>query len=146
MGLKGRLGHSERGRMVPTELVSALMARRRDGAVVGGERAGNDMGGTRGLTRGPGCQRKSDERGRGEGRLTGGPRVTGAGMGARWWAAWAAGGGGEERARERGGVAWAESGPAEGGEFFFFSFFYFLFLISNFYFYFFLSPFLLNNN
>jgi hypothetical protein len=28
-GVKGRLGHSERGRMVPTELVSALMARRR---------------------------------------------------------------------------------------------------------------------
>jgi hypothetical protein len=30
-GVKGRLGHSERGRMVPTELVSALMARRRGG-------------------------------------------------------------------------------------------------------------------
>jgi hypothetical protein len=28
-GVKGRLGHSERGRMVPTKLVSALMARRR---------------------------------------------------------------------------------------------------------------------
>jgi hypothetical protein len=27
-GVKGRLGHSERGRMVPTELVSTLMARR----------------------------------------------------------------------------------------------------------------------
>ena len=27
-GVKGRLEHSERGRMVPTELVSALMARR----------------------------------------------------------------------------------------------------------------------
>jgi hypothetical protein len=27
-GVKGRLGHSERGRMVPTELVRALMARR----------------------------------------------------------------------------------------------------------------------
>jgi hypothetical protein len=30
-GVRGRLGHSERGRMVPTELVSALMARRRGG-------------------------------------------------------------------------------------------------------------------
>jgi hypothetical protein len=28
-GVKGRLGHSERERMAPTELVSALMARRR---------------------------------------------------------------------------------------------------------------------
>jgi hypothetical protein len=27
-GVRGRLGHSARGRMVPTELVSALMARR----------------------------------------------------------------------------------------------------------------------
>jgi hypothetical protein len=27
-GVKGRLGQSEQGRMVPTELVSALMARR----------------------------------------------------------------------------------------------------------------------
>jgi hypothetical protein len=27
-GVKGRLGHSERGHMAPTELVSALMARR----------------------------------------------------------------------------------------------------------------------
>jgi hypothetical protein len=89
---------------------------------------------------GPGFQQKSDERGRGEGRLAGGPGVSGAG--ARWWAAWAAGGGGEERARERGEVAWAGSGPAEGGRVFFF---FFLFLISNFYFYFFLSPFLLNN-
>jgi hypothetical protein len=30
-GVRGRLGHSERGRMVPTELVSVLMARRRGG-------------------------------------------------------------------------------------------------------------------
>jgi predicted metalloprotease len=29
--VKGRLGHSERGRMVPNELVSALMAMRRGG-------------------------------------------------------------------------------------------------------------------
>jgi hypothetical protein len=29
--VKGWLGHSEQGRMVPTELVSALMARRRGG-------------------------------------------------------------------------------------------------------------------
>jgi hypothetical protein len=28
VGVKGWLGHNERGRMVPTELVSALMARR----------------------------------------------------------------------------------------------------------------------
>jgi hypothetical protein len=132
MGLKGRLGHSERGRMVPTELVSALMARRRDGAVVGGERAGNDMGGTRGLTRGPGCQRKSDERGRGEGRLTGGPRVTGAGAGARCWAAWAAGGGGEEQAREGGKWLGPKAAQPRGESFSFFPFsiFYFSFLIS----------------
>jgi hypothetical protein len=65
--------------------------------------------------------------------------VLGAGTGARQRAAWAAG-------RERGAgvrvrgreVAWAESGPAEGG-FFSFSISYFCFL-----FLFLLSPFLLN--
>jgi hypothetical protein len=30
-GVKGQLGHSEQGRMVPIELVSTLMARRRGG-------------------------------------------------------------------------------------------------------------------
>jgi hypothetical protein len=50
--------------------------------------------------------------------------------GARCWAAWAAGGGEEERARERGEVAWAGSGPAEGGRVFLF--FHFLFSFSHF--------------
>jgi hypothetical protein len=58
--------------------------------------------------------------------------VSGASAGARCWAAWAARGRGEERARERGKVAWAGNGPAEGGRVFPFSFsiFYFSFLFS----------------
>jgi hypothetical protein len=113
--------------------------------VVGGERAGEDMGEMRGVTSGPGLPAGERREREGEEQLTGGGGLSGAGaealcglLGPR------EGEGGSGRARA-GEVTWAGNSPAEGGEFFFF-YFYFLFLISIFYFYFFLSPFLLNKN
>jgi hypothetical protein len=113
--------------------------------VVGGERAGEDMGETRSLTSGPGQpagERREREWG---GAADGwGPAV----RRGRGRAKLGCLGRGRERGsgRERGGE-WLgpENGPAEGESFSFF-YFYFLFLILIFYFYFFLSPFLLNNN
>jgi hypothetical protein len=46
--------------------------------VVGGERAGDGMGGTMVLTSGPGCQWESGARGRGKESLTGGAGLSGA--------------------------------------------------------------------
>jgi hypothetical protein len=94
--------------------------------VVGGERAG-------GLVKSEGREKLTGRvglpagaaRGRGA-RLTGGAGVSDAGAGARFWAAWAAGGRGGRGGRARGGVAWAESGPVEGGFLSPFSFFLFL--------------------
>jgi hypothetical protein len=116
--------------MVPTELVSALMARRRGGRWSAANAPVKSWAG-RGVRQvSPGCQRKSDERGRGEGqltggadrsagaargrgaRLTGGAGVSGEGEGARCWAAWAEGGRGGGAGAREGGVAWAGSGPA----------------------------------
>jgi hypothetical protein len=110
--------------------------------VVGGERAGEVMGGTRGLTGGPRLpaeERRERERGGVADRWGRGVRRRRAMLGCL----------GRERERGRGGrvrgggVAWARSGPAEGGSFPFFSF-----SISHFYslFIFLFISFLLNNN
>jgi hypothetical protein len=113
--------------------------------VVGGECAGEGMGGTRNLTSGPGLpvgERRERERGGAADRWG---RAVRHGCGReRCWAAWATGGeggGGGKRAR-----AWLGSETAQpmGGRGFPFVFFYFLFHISIFYFYFFLFPFVLN--
>jgi hypothetical protein len=110
-------------------------------AVVGGERAGEGMGGTRDLTSGPGLpagERRERERG---GVAAGWGWVVRRERG-RCWAAWAAEGDGEAP-RKRGGGEWlGPKRPSRGGRVF--PFFCFLFLISIFYFYFFLFPFLLN--
>jgi hypothetical protein len=97
-------------------------------AVVGGERAGEGMGGTRDLTSGPGLsagERRERERG---------------GAADRWGRAIRRGAGAgvagllgprEERGEADAGAAWAGNGPAEGGMFFLFLF---LFSISHFHF------------
>ena len=106
-------------------------------AVVGGERAGEGMGGTRDLTSGPGLsagERRERERG---------------GAADRWGRAVRRGAGvagllgtREERWEAGAGAAWARNGPADGGGFFPFAFsvFYFTFPVSifiSFYFLFF---------
>jgi hypothetical protein len=99
--------------------------------VVGGERAGEDMGGTRGLTSGPELpaeEWKRERVGAADGRARGVRRGRGRAM--LGCLGRGRGRGGEERARERGEMAWAGSGPAEGVESF--SFFPFLFSISHF--------------
>jgi hypothetical protein len=107
--------------------------------VVGGERAGEVMGGTRGLTGGPGLpaeERRERERGGAADRWGWGVRrgrrraMLGCLGHGRVW-----GRGG----RARRGVAWARSGPAAGGVFLFFLFsiFYFSFLFLFFYLFFF---------
>jgi hypothetical protein len=108
--------------------------------VVGGERAGDGMGGTMVLTSGPGLlvgERRERER---EGVADRWGRAVRRGAGARSWAAWA----GEERGESGHNTVWARNGPAEGEGFSFFSFFCFLFHFSLFHFCFFLFPFLLN--
>jgi hypothetical protein len=132
--------------------------------VVGGERASEVMGGTRGPTGEPGLsaeERRERERG---GAADGWGRSV-SGSGAREGSAadgWGRGvrrgrgramlgclGRGRERGRggrARGGSGLGRKRPSLGGEFFPFFFFYFLFLISIFYFYLFLPLFLLNNN
>jgi hypothetical protein len=111
-------------------------------AVVGGERVGEGMGGTRDLTSGPGLsagERRERERGGAADRWGRAVR-RGVGEGvAGLLGLW------EERGGAGAGAAWAGNGPAEGGgNVFPFTFFCFLFLISIFYFYFLLFSFLLN--
>jgi hypothetical protein len=106
-GVKGRLGHSERGRMVPTELVSALMARRWGGRwpAVNAPVAWSRARGEKGLTGGVGLP----ERGRSRGR---GARADGWGRGVVGELGRGGGVGGEarERAGRRGGLDPAQSG------------------------------------
>jgi hypothetical protein len=108
-------------------------------AVVGGERAGEGMGGTRDLTSGPGLpagERRERERG---GVATGWGWVVRRERG-RCWAAWAAEGDGEAPRKRGGESGLGRNGPAEGEEFFLFSVFYFSFPFSifiSFYFLFF---------
>jgi hypothetical protein len=108
--------------------------------VVGGERAGDGMGGTMVLTSGPGLpvgERRERERGGAADRWG---RAVRRGVGARIWAAWA----GEEEESGR-GRSLGQKRPSRGGEgFFLFLFFCFLFHFSIFYFCFFLFPFLMN--
>jgi hypothetical protein len=90
--------------------------------VVGGERAGESMGGMRDLTSGPGLlagERRERER-EGAG-LSGAARARAAGPLGPW----------EERGEAGVGAVWAGYGPAEGEGFFLFLF---LFSISHFHF------------
>jgi hypothetical protein len=137
--VRGRLGYNG-GEVV--EAGARVNAEETGRAVVGGERAGEGMGGMRDLTSGSGCQRESGARGREGEQLTGGAGLSGA---ARARALLGCLGRGRRGGETGAGAAWAEYGPAEWGKGFSFFFFCFLFLISIFYFYF-LSPFLLNNN
>jgi hypothetical protein len=121
--VRGRLGYSggvvaEAGASVNGEVTGR--------EAVGGERAGDGMGGTMVLTGGPGLpvgERRERERGGAADRWG---RVVRRGAGAHSWVAWAVGGegGGEERARRGLG----QNRPSRGGKCF--SFFLFLFSIS----------------
>jgi hypothetical protein len=125
--VRGRLGYS--GGVI-AEAGASVNGEATGREAVGGERAGDGMGGTMVLTGGPGLQLESGARGRGVESLTGGARLSGA---ARARAAgllgpWRRGGG------SGCGAVWARIGLAEGGRFFLFlflisiSFFHFLFL------------------
>jgi hypothetical protein len=130
-GVRGRLGYS--GGEV-AEAGARVNGEETGRAVVGGERAGEGMGGTRELTSGPGLsaeERRERER---EGAADGWGRAVKRGAGARSWAAWATRGeGGSGRGRDLG---WKR--PSRGGErkcfSFSFSVFYFSFLFFYFYF------------
>jgi hypothetical protein len=106
-------------------------------AVVGGERVGEGMGGTRDLTSGPGLsagERRERERGGAADRWGRAVR-RGVGEGvAGLLGLW------EERGGAGAGAAWAGNGPAEGGGNVF-PFTFFLFSISHFHFLF-LFPFI----
>jgi hypothetical protein len=130
--VKGRLGHNERECMAPTELVSALMARRRGGQWSAANALVKTWAGRGSDERAWAASGRATREGEGSRALTGRPGVSGAGAGARSWAAWAVGGRREERAHERGEVAWAGKRPSRGGRVFPFSFsiFYFSFLFS----------------
>jgi hypothetical protein len=134
--VRGRLGYN--GGVV-AEAGASVNGEATGREAVGGERAGDGMGGTMVLTGGPGLpvgERRERERG---GATDWWGQVVRRGAGARSWAAWA----GEERGGGESGrdAVWARIGPAEGGEgFSFFSVFYFLFPFSifvSFYFLFF---------
>jgi hypothetical protein len=136
-GVRGRLGYSggevaEAGASVNGEATGR--------EVVGGERAGDGMGGTMVLTGGPGLpvgERRERERGGAADRWG---RAVRRGAGARSWAAWAVGGEGGKAGAARFGPDTAQP----RGKAFSFFFFSFLFHFSNLYFCFFLFPFLLN--
>jgi hypothetical protein len=119
--VRGRLGYS--GGLV-AEAGASVNGEATGHEAVGGERAGDGMGGTMVLTGGPGLpvgERRERERG---GAADWRGRVVRRRAGARSWAAWAMGGeGGGGSGR---GAVWAENGPAEGGD----GFFLFLFLVS----------------
>jgi hypothetical protein len=114
--VRGRLGYS--GGVV-AEAGASVNGEATGREAVGGERAGDGMGGTKVLTGGPGLQvgeRRERERGGAANRWG---RFVRCGAGTRSRAAWAGGGEGGKRGR---GAAWAKIGPAEGGFFFLFLF------------------------
>jgi hypothetical protein len=129
--VKGRLGYS--GGVV-AKVGASVNGEATGREAVGGERAGDGMGGTMVLTGGPGLpvgERRERERGGAADRWG---RFVRCGAGARTWAAWVVGGeGGGKSGR---GAVWAKIGPTEGGgrDFLFclflfsISFFHFLFL------------------
>jgi hypothetical protein len=133
--VRGRLGYS--GGVV-AEAGASVNGEATGWEAVGGERAGDGMGGTTVLTGGPGllvgewCER---ERG---GAADWWGRVVRRGAGAHSWAAWA----GEERGEKRAWHGLGRKRPSRGGEGFSFSFSVFYFT-SIFYFCFFLFPLLL---
>jgi hypothetical protein len=121
--VRGRFGYS--GGVV-AEAGASVNGEAMGREAVGGERAGDGMGGTMVLTGGPRLpvgERRERERGGAADRWG---RVVRRGAGARSWAAWA----GVERGGKSGrGAVWARIGPAEGGGKVFpfpFSVFYFL--------------------
>jgi hypothetical protein len=126
--VRGRLGYS--GGVV-TEGGASINGEATGREAVGGECAGDGMGGTTVLTGGPGLpvgERRERERG---GVADQWGRFVRCGAGARSWAASAGGERGKERARRGLGQNW----PSRGGERFFLflflfsiSFFHFLFL------------------
>jgi hypothetical protein len=116
--VRGRLGYSGG---VAAEAGASVNGEATGCEAVGGERAGDGMGGTMVLTGGPGLQEGEwCERERG-GAANRWGRVVRCGAGARSWAVGGEGGSGR-------GAVWAEYGPAEGGKGF--SFFFFCFSIS----------------
>jgi hypothetical protein len=133
--VRGRLGYS--GGVI-AEAGASVNGEATGREAVGGERAGDGMGGTMVLTGGPGLQLESGARGRGVESLTGGARLSGA---ARARAAgllgpWRRGGG------KRVWRGLGQNRPSRGGKVFPFSFsdFYFIFpfpIFVSFYFLFF---------
>jgi hypothetical protein len=127
--VRGRLGYS--GGLV-AEAGASVNGEATGHEAVGGERAGDGMGGTMVLTGGPGLpvgERRERERG---GAADWRGRVVRRRAGARSWAAWAMGGeGGGEAGAARFGPKTAQPRGGKGFSFFFFCFlfhFHFLFL------------------
>jgi hypothetical protein len=127
-GVKGRLGHSARGRKVPNRAGERVNGEATGRTVAGAERADSLVTGEgeKGLTGGAHLPERGRSRGSEGGAADGwGRPVNGGGRSAtrQWardrWAAWAAREGG---VRARGEERWAGSGPAEGGSISFFSF------------------------
>jgi hypothetical protein len=120
--VRGRLGYS--GGVV-AEAGASVNGEATGREAVGGERAGDGMGGTKVLTGGPGLpvgEQRERERGGAANRWG---RFVRCGAGARSRVTWAGGG---EGGKSGCGAAWAKIGPAEGGRVFLF--FLFLFFIS----------------
>jgi hypothetical protein len=124
--VRGRLGYS--GGVV-VEASASINGEATGHEAVGGERAGDGMGGTKVLTGGPGLpvgERRERERGGAADRWA---RFDRCGAGARSWAAWAGGGEGERAATAWLGPKLAQ--PRGEGFFYFpFSVFYFFFFVS----------------
>jgi hypothetical protein len=125
-GVRGRLGYSG-GEVV--EAGARVNAEETGRAVVGGERAGEGMGGMRDLTSGSGCQRESGARGREGEQLTSGAGLLGAAWARVLLGCLGRGRRGGKRARARLGPNTAQ--PSGVRVFpFSFSVFYFSFLFS----------------
>jgi hypothetical protein len=140
--VRGRLGHSERAH--GANRASACVNGEATGRmVVGGERAGEGMGGTRDLTSGLGLLVGERREREGEGAADGWGRAVRSGR-AQLGRLGRGRRGGEMRARARLGPETAQSRGGENVFPFSFSVFYFSFLFSISIF--FLSPFPLNNN
>jgi hypothetical protein len=131
--VRGRLGYS--GEVV-AEAGASVNGEATGREAVGGEHAGDGMGGTMILTGGPGLpvgEWRERER---SGAADRWGRVVRRGASARSWAVGGEGGGGKSGR----GAVWAKIGPTEGEGFFSFSVFYFIFPFSifvSFYFLFF---------
>jgi hypothetical protein len=132
-GVKGRLGHSARGRMMPNRAGERVNGEATGRTVAGGECVDSLVTGEgeKGLTGGARLPERANARGEGQEWLAGGAGLTATWRerGRRRWAVlglWA----GDERAGERERGGWAESGPTERGIFLFLFLFIFLFLFN----------------